>query len=90
MEVDRAVFEKYQTMKQELQSLGEKLSELQMDADEHRIVVAALSPLDENRKCWRRVGGVLVEDKVSTTLPILKTNLQGVINFFPIPNAIMI
>lgn len=70
---------KYNALRQELQLLGDKLAELEMDADEHRLVIAALSPLPATRKCWRRVGGVLVEASVASTLPALQTNLEGVL-----------
>ena len=76
--VDSAVFERYQSMKQELQSLGDKLGELEMDADEHRLVLAALAPLEPKRKCWRRIGGVLVETDIGNTIPTLQSTLQGV------------
>jgi prefoldin subunit 2 len=62
----------------ELQSLGDKISELEMDADEHRLVIAALEPLPVDRKCWRRIGGVLVETDVEHTLPPLRTQLGGI------------
>jgi prefoldin subunit 2 len=78
MEVDVATMNQYQSLRQELQALSEKLTELEMDADEHRLVVAALTPLAPTRKCWRRVGGILVESSVEQTLPILTLNLQGV------------
>jgi prefoldin subunit 2 len=76
-----AVVDKYRSLRHELQALGDKISELEMDADEHQLVIAALEPLPPTRKCWRRVGGVLVEGDVASVLPILKTNIQGV---FPI------
>lgn len=71
-------FTRLQALRQEVQALSEKVSELEMEADEHRLVLAALLPLAPTRKCHRRVGGVLVECTVSTTVPLLQTNLQGV------------
>ena len=68
-----------ETLRAEVQALLTKVDELEMDADEHRLVIAALQPLPENRQCWRRIGGVLVESDVSHTLPVLQTNLQGVV-----------
>lgn len=79
MSTDQAIIGQYQALRQELQALSGKIGELEMDADEHRLVIAALSPLPPTRKCWRKVGAVLVESNVEQTLPVLDTNLQGVI-----------
>lgn len=65
-------------LKGEIQTLLQKIDELEMDADEHRLVIAALTPLPACRKCWRRIGAVLVEADVGSTLPVLQSNLEGV------------
>ena len=70
---------KYNALRQELQLLGDKLAELEMEADEHRLVIAALSPLPPTRRCWRKVGGVLVETDVAGALPVLQKTLEGVL-----------
>jgi len=44
----------------------------------YRLVVDTISPLDGDRKCFRLVGGVLVERTVKEVLPALKTNQEGV------------
>lgn len=62
----------------ELQVLGDKINDLEMDADEHRLVLAALAPLPANRSCWRRIGGVLVDSKVESVVPALQTQLSGI------------
>lgn len=79
VESDRETVARYNTLRQELQNLADKIAELEMDADEHKLVIGALSPLPPSRKCWRRVGGVLVEETVGQTLPVLNTNLSGVL-----------
>jgi len=71
-------YRRYLKIKEELKALGEKIGQLQQDSDEHRLVIAALEPLPADRKCFRRIGGVLVESTVSHTKPVLETNLQGV------------
>lgn len=77
-EIDRETVVRYNTLRQDLQTLAEKISDLEMDADEHKLVIAALTPLSPSRKCWRRVGGVLVEESVQLALPVLTSNLIGV------------
>ncbi|RKP05717.1 Prefoldin [Thamnocephalis sphaerospora] len=68
----------YNTMKQELQQLAQKISELEMEKEEHTVVIETIEPLDKDRKCFRLVGGVLVERTVADVLPALKTNCDGI------------
>lgn len=42
------------------------------------LVVKALDPMDKERKCFRLVGGVLVERTVKEVLPAIAHNLEGV------------
>jgi hypothetical protein len=43
-----------------------------------RLVIESISPLEGDRKCFRMVGGVLVERTVKDVLPALQTNFDGV------------
>lgn len=43
-----------------------------------RLVIDSISPLEPERKCFRMVGGVLVERTVKEVLPALETNFSGV------------
>lgn len=65
-------------LRAEMQALGDKINELEMDQDEHQQVIAALEPLPPTRRCWRRIGGVLVESDVAGILPALRTTLEGI------------
>jgi len=58
------------------QQLGMKINELDMDQNEHRLVVEALKPLDPSRKCFRMVGSVIVERTVSEILPAVTKNME--------------
>lgn len=62
---------KYNEYKQTLEELQSKIIELGHDKDEHEVVLATLGQADPERKCYRMVGGALVESDVKTTLPIL-------------------
>lgn len=42
------------------------------------LVLNTLGGMDESRRCFRMVGGVLVERTVGEVLPALKTNREGV------------
>ncbi|KAG0222690.1 hypothetical protein BGW42_006398 [Actinomortierella wolfii] len=77
---DQELTATYNQMKNELQSLAQKIGELETEADEHTLVLDTLTPLDGDRKCFRLVGGVLVERTVKEVLPALKTNQEGIRN----------
>lgn len=67
-----AIFRARQT---DLQNIANKLSELERDADEHALVIETLVDANEgdpDRKCFRLVGGVLVERTVKDVLPELQ------------------
>jgi len=38
-----------------------------------RLVLKQLLPLNEDRKCWRQVGSVLIEQTVGQVKPVLET-----------------
>ena len=68
----------YNAQKQTLAQMGQKLTQLESDADEHRLVIETLEPMEGDRKCFRMIGGVLVERTVNDVLPALKTNQSGI------------
>lgn len=43
-----------------------------------RVVIKNITPLEGSRRCFRLVGGVLVERTVSEVLPAVKENQAGV------------
>jgi len=52
--------------------------ELETESDEHRLVIQTLEPVNGDRKCFRMIGGVLVERTVQDVLPALRTNQSGI------------
>jgi prefoldin subunit 2 len=52
------------------------MSELSAQAREHELVVDTIKDLDPERKCFRLIGGVLVERKVREVLPAVKGNKE--------------
>ncbi|CAG8621517.1 2584_t:CDS:2, partial [Racocetra persica] len=64
--------------KNELQVIAQKIGELEAEAEEHKAVIDTISPLNGDRKCFRLVGGVLVERTVKDVLPALQTNHDGI------------
>lgn len=48
-----------------------------MELGEHSLVISAIQPLDPSRKCFRMIGGVLVERTVGEVLPAVQRNKEG-------------
>ena len=68
-------------MQSDLQNLSQKIGELESEADEHGLVLTTLEEAlakDPSRKCFRLIGGVLVERTVKDVVPALQTNREGV------------
>lgn len=68
-------------MQNDLQALAGKIGELEQEADEHTLVLNTLNEVlaeEPDRKCFRLVGGVLVERTVKDVVPVLQTNRDGV------------
>jgi len=74
----QSTLNKYQ---QELSGLASKIGELETEAEEHELVLSTLEEslaADPDRKCFRLIGGVLVERTVKDVVPALSTNRDGI------------
>ncbi|CAN1280165.1 Prefoldin subunit 2 [Linum perenne] len=49
-----------------------------MEVSEHSLVMNAIQPLDPNRRCYRMIGGVLVERNIKEVLPAVQRNKEGI------------
>eukprot|EP00594_Rhizosolenia_setigera_P011062 CAMPEP_0178969198 /NCGR_PEP_ID=MMETSP0789-20121207/18708_1 /TAXON_ID=3005 /ORGANISM="Rhizosolenia setigera, Strain CCMP 1694" /LENGTH=131 /DNA_ID=CAMNT_0020655275 /DNA_START=576 /DNA_END=971 /DNA_ORIENTATION=+ len=79
---ENAVIAKYKELQNECSSLITKITELEVDRNEHKLVEETLAPLDPTRRAFRLIGGVLVERTVAEVLPSItsnKNNLDAVI-----------
>ncbi|XP_059057497.1 prefoldin subunit 2 [Achroia grisella] len=65
-----------QALRTEQRQLANKISELEMDLNEHKTVIETLREVEGERKCFRMFGGVLVERTVADVLPELETNQE--------------
>ncbi|KAL1131662.1 hypothetical protein AAG570_011275 [Ranatra chinensis] len=63
------IYNGFQTLRNEQRNLINKLSEVDIDLNEHKIVIDTLKDLDGSRKCFRLIGGVLCEKTVGDILP---------------------
>ncbi|KIM91214.1 hypothetical protein PILCRDRAFT_811724 [Piloderma croceum F 1598] len=68
-------------MQTDLRNLAQKIGELESEADEHGLVLNTLEEAlaeEPNRKCFRLIGGVLVERTVKDVVPALQMNREGI------------
>jgi prefoldin subunit 2 len=70
----------YNQFKSALTQLSQKIGDIESQSEEHKLVIETLDGVDESRKCFRMVGGVLVEKTVGDVKPVLKTNHEGLQN----------
>ncbi|XP_039264422.2 prefoldin subunit 2-like [Styela clava] len=68
------ILEGFNKLRQEQRGIALKLAELEADVAEHSIVLDALEKVDKDRKCYRLIGGVLVERTVGEVVPALQQN----------------
>jgi len=74
----QAIIGRYKGLRAEQQQLGSKVGELEIEAHEHNLVIQAIEKLDGSRRCYRLVGGVLVERTVADVLPAVTKNRDGI------------
>ncbi|XP_019713888.1 prefoldin subunit 2 [Hippocampus comes] len=79
----------FQRMRQEQRSMASKAAELEMESNEHSLVIDTLKDVDPSRKCFRLVGGVLVERTVKEVLPALQTNKEQISKIIESLNTMM-
>ncbi|KAG8914797.1 hypothetical protein FRC00_010709 [Tulasnella sp. 408] len=80
-EAEVEVQARYSRYQNELQSLAQKLGELETEAEEYELVFKTLEECLESqpdRTCFRLIGGVLVERTVKDVAPQIKTNRDGI------------
>ncbi|KAJ3041338.1 hypothetical protein HDV00_009479 [Rhizophlyctis rosea] len=77
---DQEILNQINAMKQEMNAVASKVGELEMERDEHQLVIDTISPLSAERKCFRLVGGILVERTVGDVLPAVTANMDGIQN----------
>ncbi|EIM85720.1 Prefoldin beta-like protein [Stereum hirsutum FP-91666 SS1] len=78
---DQEIQQNFTRLQTELQNIASKIGELEQEADEHGLVLTTLNEaLEEepDRKCFRLIGGVLVERTVKDVVPALQTNRDGI------------
>jgi len=64
----------FNALRNEQRNIASKLYELDCDLNEHKVVMENLKKIAGGRKCFRMIGGVLVETTVKDVLPNLQVN----------------
>ncbi|VFQ85303.1 unnamed protein product [Cuscuta campestris] len=67
----------YGSLRSEMNQIYSEITKVEMEASEHTLVMNAIQPLDPSRRCYRLIGGVLVERTVKDVLPAVQRNKQG-------------
>lgn len=74
---EQAVANIYGGMRTDINQIYSKINELEMEVSEHSLVINAIQPLDPSRRCYRMIGGVLVERTIKEVLPAVQRNREG-------------
>jgi prefoldin subunit 2 len=63
---------KFQQLRNEYAQMLQKIAEIETERREHTLVLGTLVKQAPERKCWRLLGGVLVEKTVGEIAPSLE------------------
>jgi len=70
------IIAEFQTLRNEQRNLANNLHTLESDLKEHKTVIDTLKTVEEDRKCFRLIGGVLCARTVKDVLPQLSKNKE--------------
>lgn len=73
---DEEIYNGFQSLRAEQRSIATKVSELEQELTEHKIVLDTLKDLEGDRRCFRLIGGVLCEKTVKEVIPTLRSNKE--------------
>mmetsp|Transcript_46827 Transcript_46827/g.100139 ORF Transcript_46827/g.100139 Transcript_46827/m.100139 type:complete len:145 (-) Transcript_46827:49-483(-) len=68
----------YQQLEKECTMLINKVAELDQEVNEHALVLKAFEKVEPTRRCFRMVGGVLVERTVTEVAPAIVSNMEKI------------
>ncbi|CAF0870325.1 unnamed protein product [Didymodactylos carnosus] len=71
----------FQALREEQTQLVSKTQDLEMDLKEHDLVLSTLKTItDKQRRCYRMIGGVLIEHTTGEVLPAVESNREQIKN----------
>mmetsp|Transcript_43596 Transcript_43596/g.87629 ORF Transcript_43596/g.87629 Transcript_43596/m.87629 type:complete len:184 (-) Transcript_43596:46-597(-) len=73
---DRALIQKLQGLRNEAAALSQRRMMLDQEVEDHFLVTETLKNFDGSRRCYRSVGGVLMESTVGEVQPAVSNELE--------------
>ena len=68
---------RYKQLQTEAQTLVAKLMEIEDEKRENELVLESISKLEDDRKCWRLVNGVLMEKTKLDVVPEMRVVISN-------------
>jgi prefoldin subunit 2 len=72
-EQDKVLLDQLQGMRNECNAIAQKISSLEQERDDHDVVQAILGDFPPARRCYRSVGGILMERTVADVVPEIRS-----------------
>lgn len=69
--------QRYKQLQQEAQVLVQKLMEIEDEKKENELVLESISKLEDGRKCWRLINGVLMEKTKLEVVPEMRVVINN-------------
>ena len=69
----KAVAKRFNEQQRQSTAMRRKIDQLDRELQDHVLVLQNLEPLDADRRCFRLIGGVLVERTVGEVRPLINT-----------------
>eukprot|EP00616_Rhizochromulina_sp_CCMP1243_P016971 CAMPEP_0118971730 /NCGR_PEP_ID=MMETSP1173-20130426/8266_1 /TAXON_ID=1034831 /ORGANISM="Rhizochromulina marina cf, Strain CCMP1243" /LENGTH=169 /DNA_ID=CAMNT_0006921209 /DNA_START=111 /DNA_END=620 /DNA_ORIENTATION=- len=67
---------RYKQMRDDIRKIAEKVANVDIDLNEHHLVINTITPMEKERKAFRSVGGLLTQTNVGTVLPSVKQQAE--------------
>jgi len=77
-EGEEQVIARVKELRQEQTQLVSKIGELEVELSEHRVVVESMKKVEPSRRCYRLIGGVLVERTAGEVLPAVEQSRDNI------------
>ncbi|GJP76147.1 hypothetical protein CLOP_g6521 [Closterium sp. NIES-67] len=71
---EKEIIARWNELRGDIQRLYSRIAEHEQELAEHRLVSAAIEGMDPSRRCFRAVGGVLVERRIGEVVPAVARN----------------
>jgi len=75
--LEQKVAQRYQQLNKEAQALVQKMMEVEDERKENELVLESISKLEDTRKCWRLVNGVLMQKTKVEVVPEMRVVINN-------------